>query len=187
MAAAKRSVHALRLRISLREIEPQIWRVLLIRESSSLAQLHNAIQKAMGWTNSHLHDFEIHGQRFTDLESWEPFDETDEPGDTWVTRLQDLQLKERDSFTYLYDFGDHWMHDVVIEEIVPAPKGQRLPMCVSGARACPPEDCGGPHGYFELLEALHDSAHPEHESSLVWVGGSFNPEEFDLQKASAGR
>ena len=77
VADAKRSGRALRLRISLREIEPKIWRVLVVRESSSLAQLHSAIQRAMGWTNSHLHDFEIHGQRFTDLETWEPFDEAD--------------------------------------------------------------------------------------------------------------
>ena len=187
MAAARKSARSLRLRIALREIEPEIWRVLLIRESSSLAQLHDAIQRAMGWTNSHLHDFEIHGQRFTDLETWEGFDEADEPGDTWATRLCDLQLEERDSFTYLYDFGDHWMHDVVVEEIIPVPKGQRLPMCIAGARACPPEDCGGPHGYFELLEALHDAAHPEHESYLVWVGGSFDPEAFDLRKARAAR
>jgi len=141
----------------------------------------------MGWTNSHIYEFEIDGQRFTDLETWEPFDEDDEPGDSEITRLRDLQLKERSCFTYLYDFGDYWLHDVMVEEVVPLPKGQRLPRCMAGARACPPEDCGGTHGYFELLEALHDPSHPEHDGYRVWVGGDFDPEAFDLRWVNAGR
>jgi hypothetical protein len=187
MAATRRSAKALSLRVSLREIEPAIWRVLLIRESASLAQLHYAIQGAMGWTDSHLYEFEIHGQRFTDLETWEPFDEDDEPGDVEETRLRDLHLNEGSCFNYLYDFGDYWLHDVMVEEVLPVPKGQRLPRCIAGARACPPEDCGGTPGYFELLEALNDATHPEHESYTVWVGGRFDPEAFDLRRANARR
>ncbi len=141
----------------------------------------------MGWTNSHLYQFEIHGKQFTDLETWEPFDDEVQPGDTDLVRLVDLRLEKGSSFTYLYDFGDDWLHDVLVEEVIPIPKGQRLPCCIDGARACPPEDCGGPPGYFELLEALHDPAHPEHESRRVWVGGAFDPERFDLRKANAGR
>lgn len=187
MAARAGSARALRLRISLREIAPEVWREVLVPESSSLAKLHAVFQRAMGWTNSHLYEFEINGQRFTDLETWEPFDDDEEPGDTRVVRLRDLELEEHASFTYLYDFGDDWLHDVVVEEVLPTPKGERLPRCTAGARACPPEDCGGIHGYFDLLEALHDPSHPEHESSRVWVGGRFDPEAFDLRKANSRR
>ena len=187
MAIARQPAQALKLRVSLREIEPEVWRVLLIRTSASLEKLHYAIQRAMGWTNSHLHEFEIHGQRFTDLDTWEPFDEEAEPGDVQVTWLRDLHLDEGTRFTYLYDFGDYWLHDVTVEEVVPVPTGQRLPRCIAGARACPPEDCGGTPGYFELLQALNDPTHPEHESYTVWVGGRFDPEEFDLRRANARR
>lgn len=187
MAAARRPARALRLRISLREIEPEIWRELVVRESSSLARLHHAIQRAMGWTNSHLYEFEIDGRRFTDLETWEPFDDDEEPGDAELVRLRELGLGEGSSFTYLYDFGDHWLHDVTVEGAIPIVTSERLPRCTAGARACPPEDCGGASGYFELLEALRDPAHPEHESSRVWVGGGFDPEAFDLARANASR
>jgi hypothetical protein len=181
MAATGRSARALRLRVSLREIEPVIWRAVLVRETISLDRLHHAIQKAMGWTNSHLYDFEIGGRRFTDLETWEQFDDDEPPGDARCVTLRNLRLEAGSAFTYLYDFGDDWQHDVVVEGIVPVPTGQRLPCCVDGARACPPEDCGGPHGYFDLLEALANPAHPEHESSRTWVGGAFDPEKFDLR------
>ena len=188
MTAARRAAQVLRLKVSLQEVEPEIWRVLLVRESMTLARLHDLIQRTMGWTNSHLYQFEIHGQQFTDLETWEPFEENDEePGDPEITRLRDLHLKPDVVFTYLYDFGDYWMHDVVVEDILPVPEGQRIPQCVAGARACPPEDCGGPGGYFQLLEALYDPAHSEHESYLEWLGGSFDPEAFSLRRANARR
>ncbi len=187
MAAARGSAQALRLRVSLRDVEPEIWRTLLVRESASLARLHDAIQRAMGWTNSHLYQFEISGQQFTDHDTWEPFDDDEEPGDSQIAKLVDFQLKEGSCFTYLYDFGDSWLHDVVVEERLPVPTAQTLPRCTAGARACPPEDCGGAPGYFELLEALHDVKHSEHESYREWVGGAFDPESFDLERANAPR
>src|SRR5437867_1088649 len=188
MAVAKKSAQALRLRVSLQEVEPEIWRLLLVRESMTLARLHSFLQRTMGWTNSHLYQFEIEGQVFTDLDTWEPFEEEDEePGDPAVTRLRDLHLKEGAAFTYLYDFGDYWMHDIVVQEIVPVAESQRLPQCSAGARACPPEDCGGPSGYFQLLEAIHDPMHAEHESYLEWLGGSFDPEAFSVRRANSRR
>lgn len=187
MAASRRSARALRLRVSLREIEPEIWRALLVSESASLARLHDFIQRSMGWTNSHLYQFEVHGQQFTDLETWEPFDDDETPGDTELVRLADLSLEDGSRFTYLYDFGDYWLHDVVVEETIPIPKGERLPRCTAGARACPPEDCGGPPGYYELLEVLQDPTHSEHENHRVWVGGSFDSEAFDVGRANRHR
>ncbi len=141
----------------------------------------------MGWTDSHLYEFEIHGQRFTDLATWESFDGEEEPGDTELIRLRRLHLEKGTQFTYLYDFGDYWLHDVIVEDVVPITKGERLPRCTAGARACPPEDCGGPPGYFDLLEALDDPAHPEHDSYRVWVGGAFDPEAFDLRRSNRRR
>ncbi len=187
MTASTGPARMLRLRVSLREVEPAIWRILLIRESASLAQLHHAIQRAMGWTNSHLYEFEIGGQRVTDLETWEPFDQDDEAGDAATTRLREVKLQPGSRFTYLYDFGDNWLHDVTVEEIAPAPRGQLPALCIAGARACPPEDCGGAHGYFEFLEALHNPTHPEHESCRIWAGGAFDAEAFDLGRANAAR
>ncbi len=186
MAATRTAARALRLRVSLRDVAPEVWRTLVVRESASLAKLHDAIQRAMGWTNSHLYEFEIGGQRFSDHETSESFDD-EEPGDSQISRLRDLYLKEGGNFTYLYDFGDYWLHDVVVEEFLPVSKGQRLPRCTAGARACPPEDCGGTPGYFDLLEALHNVEHPEHESFRTWVGGAFDPEAFDLESANARR
>ncbi len=168
-------------------MEPEIWRTLLVRESASLAGLHDAIQRAMGWTDSHLYQFEIDGRQFTDHDTWEPFDDDEEPGDSQIVKLTHLQLKEGSGFTYLYDFGDYWLHDVTVEERLPIPKGQTLPRCTAGARACPPEDYGGTPGYFELLEALHDVEHSEHESYKEWVGGAFDPESFDLERANGPR
>jgi hypothetical protein len=105
MAATGRSARALRLRVSLREIEPVIWRTLLVRESSSLDRLHHAIQNAMGWTNSHLYEFEIGGRRFTDLDTREPWDDDQPPGDARLLTLRNLRLEAGSAFTYLYDFG----------------------------------------------------------------------------------
>ena len=81
----------------------------------------------------------------------------------------------------------NWPHDLTVEERLPTPKGKTLPRCTAGARSCPPEDCGGSPGYFELLEALHDVKHSEHESYKEWIGGEFDPESFDLERANAPR
>lgn len=86
---------------------------------------------------------------------------------------------------YEYDFGDGWQHDIVVEAILQPAEGVRYPVCVAGKRACPPEDCGGPYGYVELLEALGDPEHPEHEDKLDWIGEGFDPEAFDLEEINA--
>jgi len=83
---------------------------------------------------------------------------------------------------YEYDFGDGWQHKIVVEKVQPPEESVQYPRCISGRRACPPEDCGGPYGYPEFLEALHDPNHPEHQMYSDWIGGEFDPEEFDLQE-----
>jgi len=180
MANTRKTKSIFRFTLRLRDCEPPIWRTILVRGSATLHQLHMAIQRAMGWTNSHLYQFEIGDDRYTDLKTVEPFDEDDVSLDARTTRLSSLGLVPGKGFTYLYDFGDHWLHDVTVDAIEAPEAGTSYPRCVAGARACPPEDCGGVPGYFELLEALSDPGHPEHKRLRVWVGNEFDTEAFEL-------
>ena len=88
---------------------------------------------------------------------------------------------EKYKFSYEYDFGDNWQHTVLVEKILPEEKGKHYPNCSKGKRACAPEDVGGAWGYVDFLEALQDAKHPDHEDMLEWVGGEFDPEEFDIK------
>jgi hypothetical protein len=99
-------------------------------------------------------------------------------------RLQQVVSRVKDKLIYEYDFGDSWEHELLIEKILPPEAGKRYPVCLTGKRACPPEDCGGIWGYASFLEAIQDPQHPEHEEMVEWVGGKFNPEAFDLDEVN---
>ena len=154
-----------RLRVVLRDVEPALARVIDVPASATLPELHELLQAAIGWTDSHLHQFvtpqATYGMEIPGEEVW-PEDQRDETG----ARLADLGTE----FEYLYDFGDGWTHDV---EVL-GPGGSAVG-CVDGHGACPPEDCGGPGGYAELLDVLADPAHPEHEHMRSWVGDRLRP------------
>jgi len=122
----------------------------------------------MGWTDSHLHCFVIGGQGFGMHFDDYPEDEIDEKD---VSVLQAIGKNVR--FSYQYDFGDSWHHSVVVEEFVRLPFGLKHSVCLDGENACPPEDCGGVGGYADLLEALADPAHEEHDHLVAWAGGAF--------------
>jgi hypothetical protein len=168
-----------RLRITLDEVVPTVWRRLLVPGSVRLAKLHLMFQAAMGWTNSHLHSFRIgdrlFGMQFDDY----PEEELDEKG---VTVLSAIGRHRR--FSYEYDFGDSWDHEIVVEDLMRLPRGLKHAVCLDGQNACPPEDCGGAHGYAELLEVLADPTHEDHEHFTSWVGGPFDPTFFDLAAAN---
>jgi hypothetical protein len=171
---------AWRMTIRLEGIEPEIWRTLLVPASFSFAQLHEIIQAAFGWKDCHLHQFILGGL----VVSAPEFDEIGGVIDAESVRISDLYLHpliER-RFLYEYDFGDSWIHWVVLERTVPMVKGDTYPQLVDGARACPPEDCGGPPGYARFLEAWHDPGHEEHKDVRRWAGRAFNPEAFDIEK-----
>jgi hypothetical protein len=167
------------LKITLKDIKPPVWRRVLV-PNCSLDTLHEVIQAAMGWDNSHLHEFQIGGQRYTDPQSASQMDdEVDAEFD-----LDDLITKEKSKFTYSYDFGDDWRHEIVVEKILPPGEGVSFALCVDGKRACPPEDCGGPWGYADFVDAIGDPSHEEHEHLLEWVGGEFDPEAFDPEEVN---
>jgi hypothetical protein len=169
------------LEIALEEVQPPVLRRVQVPGEVSLAVLHEVVQSAMGWTNSHLHEFDIAGSRFGIPDpDWPDQDLTDEA----KGRLFRL-VKEGDRFAYLYDFGDNWAHRITVEKVAVAEAGVRYPRCVSGQGACPPEDVGGPWGYDEFQAALADSKHPDHDERVEWVGGPFDPHRFDLDEADA--
>jgi hypothetical protein len=145
-----------------------------------LSKLHAIFQAAMGWTNSHLHSFavanQIYGMHFDDY----PEDEIDEKS---VTVREAIGGHRR--FSYAYDFGDGWKHEVVIEEATTASRGLRFGVCLDGQNAGPPEDCGGPPGYAELLHVLDDPTHEDYDHRVQWVGGRFDPTAFDLAVTNA--
>jgi hypothetical protein len=171
-------------RISLRGITPRIWRRIQTKDCT-LDKLHEHIQTAMGWTNSHLHSFEIKGQLFGDPMLMEENFEEMGYEDSTTTKLSDILPKSGESFRfdYEYDFGDGWKHNVLFEGCLRAEKGTRYPLCLEGERACPPEDVGGIDGYQEYLAALADPKHEEHQSWMEWRG-PFDPEKFDAEAAT---
>jgi len=177
-SAAKRPALKYRLRIELQHVEPLIWRRILVPGIVTLARLHLILQGAMGWHGGHLHEYEIARRRYgVPDEDWPS---TKPVIDERQVRLQALAEDGTRRFTYLYDFGDHWEHSVSVENfLAPSSDAARI-RCLAGENACPPEDVGGPPGYFEFLAALKDPAHQEHASMLRWVGGSFDPAAFDI-------
>ncbi|MBV8756110.1 MAG: plasmid pRiA4b ORF-3 family protein [Deltaproteobacteria bacterium] len=167
------------LDVRLRGIEPAIWRTLEMPGSSSLEDVHFAIQVAMGWTNSHLHQFDINGTHYGMVD----VDEAAELEDERAYSLEDL-VRRGSSFVYEYDFGDGWEHDVKVMKVTTVSLAPHA-RCTAGARACPPEDCGGPGGYANLLQALVNPKHKEHQSLVEWSDG-FEPERFTLPTKGKG-
>lgn len=165
-------------KITLEDISPPIWRRIQVPETYSFWDLHVAIQDAMGWWDSHLHAFRFKGQPEIGI----PVGEFPEQGEVlagWQIQIDEYFRRVGDSVRYEYDFGDGWNHEVLLEGILLKEKGKRYPRCIDGERACPPEDCGGPLGYYELLEIISDPHHEEHEETMVWLGGKYNPERFN--------
>jgi hypothetical protein len=169
------SIH--QLKITLEEIDPPVWRRVLLPSSFTLDQVHAATQAVMGWSDTHLHEFEIDDARYASADE-DDFDD-DDADDERLTRLADV-APVKSSFTYTYDFGDDWRHRIDVEDVVAPEPGVTYPRCAEGGRACPPEDVGGASGYEHFLEAVGDPGHEEHRDYLDWVGGSFDPASFDL-------
>lgn len=168
----------LRLRIELKHTSPAIWRIVLVPDTITLVQLHKVIQEAMGWWDCHLHEFDIAGMRYGTIDpEWD-----EDPELISEARKKLLKvLYGKKKFNYLYDFGDCWLHEVTVEDLLPLTKPQRYATCLFGENQCPPEDVGGVYGYYDFLEALSDPSHEDHESVIEWCGGNFDPEGFNLE------
>jgi hypothetical protein len=169
------------LEVTLKETKPPIWRRFQVPDSLTLAQLHDTLQIIMGWTDSHLHRFIVNGQEFGRPDYEERFEDDDPLRDERRVRLATFCKVVPAAFLYEYDYGDGWLHVIVVERTMPAIPGVRYPLCVDGERACPPEDVGGVSGYEELLAILADPKHEEHESMRMWAGEDFTPEAFDVE------
>jgi hypothetical protein len=163
------------LKTTLHGSKPPIWRRIQVGGHTNLAKLHDILQITMGWTNSHLHQFVVKDHVYSD-----PSFELEYATSENAITLDRLELQPKMRFGYEYDMGDYWQHDILVEKIIAPESGIRYPRCLTGKRACPPEDCGGIGGYYALLEAIQDSQHPEHDSMLEWLGDEFGPEAFDL-------
>jgi hypothetical protein len=178
---AKVPTKVFQLKVTLRHVEPEVWRQLLVPADVDLGRFHLVVNEAMGWTNSHLHMFRLRDRKFGDTRAPDAGELHIE--DERKVRLDKL-VGEGQVLDYDYDFGDGWDHDVLIEKVVQYDNRLTYPLCIDGARACPPEDCGGPPGYENLLAALTDERHAEHDELLTWVGGRFDPERFDINRTN---
>ena len=174
-------LHVYELKIELLEIEPKIWRRVLVPGSLTLAQLHAVIQTTIGWTNSHLHEFIVGAHTYSDPEF-----EIEGAKSEYRYRLAKLAPRVRNTIAYIYDFGDGWEHQIRVENIIEDDKRyQGRPVCLGGKRSGPPEDCGGPGGYQNFLAPIGNKKHKEHKQLLDWIGGSFDPEYFDLNEVNS--
>jgi hypothetical protein len=167
------------LKITLKWSKPPIWRRVLVRAAMRLDRLHQVIQLVMPWTNSHLHQFGV-GRTFYGMPDPDSVDMGFETLNEKRYALADLVPAAKKKFIYEYDFGDGWEHEVTVEKILPPDPAFKHPTCLGGANACPPDDCGGMGGYYDLLQKLADPKHPEHDDLKEWIGGGWDPAQFDL-------
>lgn len=169
-----------RLKVTLGSIDPPVWRRLEVPDCP-LDELHIILQIAFGWDDAHLYSFHAHGVAYGDPDLF-----GDEPpdGDATETWLSDVVHEAGGRLTYVYDLGDHWEHEIVIEQVQQTDDPYIPPRCVAGERACPPEDVGGPPGYEAYLAALADPQHEDHEQMRDW-NGAFDPEAFDREAVNA--
>jgi hypothetical protein len=159
----------IQLKITLKGSKPPIWRRFQVHKTTTITGLHEVIQDVMGWENDHLFGFVINGI---------PFDERS-------SKTIGSQLKEvGQKFEYTYDFGDDWEHTILVEKIMEKTPDAKYPICLDGKGNCPPEDCGGIWGFYELMNTVKDKKHPEHEEMLEWLGEDYDPDFFDKDEVN---
>lgn len=165
------------LKVTLRHVQPTVWRRLRVPGDATLGELHDVLQISLGWNDSHLHAFRVGAKEYG------PIDEEDDRRiiDEESITLDEIARKQK-KLVYLYDFGDGWEHDVVIEKTVAEPTALE---CLDGGRAAPPDDCGGPGGYEDLVAILADPKDPRHDEMMEW-SSNFEPERFDVDEINDG-
>jgi hypothetical protein len=179
----KRSDRVLQFKVTLNDTKPPIWRRIQVPGDCTFWDLHVAIQDAMGWHDTHLHEFEVFNRRKRCVENIgipdDDFPSLRKILTGWEVPVARYFSSTNPKGSYVYDFGDDWRHTILLEKSLRPDPATEYPVCIAGRRNCPSEDCGGTWGYREFLSAIADSTHPEHASMLEWTGGSFDPEDFD--------
>jgi hypothetical protein len=168
------------LRVTLLDVVPTVWRQIRVPSALPLSTVHAVIQIAFGWEDRHLHEWRVGEVTYglSDEDSW-----GEDLADESSALLGEL-APEDSVLHYDYDFGDGWEHLVEVSAVVPYDGNVAPVACLAGARACPPEDCGGPSGYEHLLDALRDPDDAEHDEVVEWLGDRFDPAAFDLQSVN---
>ncbi|MFA4945448.1 MAG: plasmid pRiA4b ORF-3 family protein [Lentisphaeria bacterium] len=176
---ARPAAKAIQFKVQLRYIRPPIWRRVVLPDNATLGDLHQVIQAAMGWRDCHMHSFRISGAYYTGRDAAE-MEEMDMENEERVP-LAEVVSRAKQKFIYEYDFGDSWEHEIVVEKSLPLDPAAKYPVCLGGARACPPEDCGSFPGYIGIVEALTAKRPTRDQKELLeWVGEDYDPERFDL-------
>jgi len=183
----REQAHVYEFRLRLLDVAPPIWRSIQVPETYSFWDLHVALQDAMGWLDYHLHLFRVTKPETGEVAQIGIPDDDAVEGDElilpgWEIPIAPYFPRPGVVARYEYDFGDGWEHELTLEAILPRQPRQRYPLCVAGARACPPEDCSGAGGYEDLVTVMQTPTHGEHASTLQWLGGRFDPEKFDPKR-----
>ena len=166
----------LKLRITILDIKPEIWREILIKNDITFKKLHEIIQISFGWTNSHLYNFNVDGILFSVPDKEFENDDLDVKN-----KITEFLIEKGQRALYTYDFGDNWEHEIKIVDVLEKEKGLRYPKCLGGKRNGPPEDCGGIPGYEDIIDALTSKNKSEHKDLLAWLD-DYDPEKFDIDE-----
>lgn len=172
--------NAIQLKVALKYIRPPIWRRIAVPDNFTLGQLHDVIQLAMGWYNCHLHAFRVPRRGFGPplREFGSGLDAAENENTTFVCAIL---VRKGQKLIYEYDFGDSWEHEIIVEKMLPIDPQAKYPVCLDGARACPPEDCGSFPGYCDILKALKAPKKTDEQKELLeWLEEGYDPERFDL-------
>ena len=165
------------LRIEIKDIEPLIWRRVAVRSSINLMALHKVVQATMGWLDYHLWEFDVDDRKYGIPDPDRPHVKN---GAT--TKLATILASGKTEFDYVYDFGDNWEHRIIVEGISKAETGAKYPQFLGGERRCPPEDCGGPPGYFDFIENIARKNSKKAKEALDWYGGPFDPDDINEEQ-----
>jgi hypothetical protein len=184
MPAKKSAVPAeiYQLKVTLLGTDPPIWRRLLVHADLTLAQLHDVLQSAMGWEDGHMHEFRIGSRHFGRPDPEDRLMGMASVENECTAPLFSVLGRLGAKAIYTYDMGDSWEHGIVLEKRLPSDPNTTYPVCTDGQLACPPEDCGGIPGFYDLVEAISDPNHERHEEMLDWIGDDFDPQAFSVDK-----
>ncbi len=180
----KSQPRAYQLKVTIRDIRPPVWRRIRVVGSITFYRLHQIIQNIFAWEDYHLHEFIVDGVHYGAPEDDEEMGPDYEHRDETRFTLGRVIKTERTKFEYVYDYGDNWRHEILVEKIENAESGEDKPVCLTGRRNAPPEDCGGPWGYMEYVNAMRDPSHERHEELTEWRGPGFDAEEFSREEVN---